>query len=371
MRKILDSSGTNDFELPQVVFPDVDHESGSTFGYWRWTPSPPSPVNDVVWHYTDPQGIIGILENRQVWATSMVSLNDHEEFGYGMSVLKQCLDHALESRYIHPDQKTFMRGIFEKVNETYSLRNLFVFCASEENDILNQWRNYGGEVSYALGIPAGMRLPMVSEATRETQYTERSLPTFDNKSSYDQRLCEYEITRDFERRAGRSEYDLEPKWGRVLYDIEEQKNLLNYGLSHCATSTPIKNSQTDSAVGDSNIRDSTQVLAQLVAFCKHPSFADEKEVRVVVAASPGEGVIDFRATRFGVTPFVRLAHGSSDNSVAYRFFKNEGEEARLIVKGVSVGPTPHRSAAVSGMELLMEDLKIENIDVIESRTPFR
>lgn len=145
MGKILDNTGSNNFELPCVVFPDEDSTSGDILGYWRWTPSPPSPKGELVWHYPDSQGTLGILSSKRVWATSMASLNDAEEFAHGMAILRECMDYAEGSKFIHVAQKRFMKSVVENVENLYPLSNLYVFCASEEPDISNQWRNYGSD----------------------------------------------------------------------------------------------------------------------------------------------------------------------------------------------------------------------------------
>jgi len=41
-----------------------------------------------LYHYTDARGLIGILEQRELWASNALHLNDAEELGHGMRLLR-------------------------------------------------------------------------------------------------------------------------------------------------------------------------------------------------------------------------------------------------------------------------------------------
>ena len=45
---------------------------------------PPGPL----FHYTDANGLLGILEHKEIWATDALHLNDAQEFKHALSLLQ-------------------------------------------------------------------------------------------------------------------------------------------------------------------------------------------------------------------------------------------------------------------------------------------
>lgn len=172
-----DLDGTTDLHLPEIVdqpelnelasregvdprtavrSPDRDpemYEGDTSGGYWIPMPSPPAPDVDIVWHYTDAGGAIGLISSGEVWATSMNCLNDTEEFAHGIRLLEdEVLPLALDSRWVHLIQKEFMRNAVQLARGSADDEPLYAFCASAQPDSLSQWRGYGSGVSYAVGL---------------------------------------------------------------------------------------------------------------------------------------------------------------------------------------------------------------------------
>src|SRR5208283_3832785 len=50
------------------------------------------PSSGVLYHYTRVEGLKGIVETNELWATSAHFLNDSAEVTYGYEVLKEALD---------------------------------------------------------------------------------------------------------------------------------------------------------------------------------------------------------------------------------------------------------------------------------------
>lgn len=60
------------------------------------TESTSSPV-DLVWHYTSPDGLSGILEHNVLWATSAAFMNDVHELSSGARALYKHFDRIRAS----------------------------------------------------------------------------------------------------------------------------------------------------------------------------------------------------------------------------------------------------------------------------------
>lgn len=305
-------------------------------GHWLPLPTPPRPSVDRVWHYTDAAGAIGLITSSEVWATSISFLNDTEEFAHGIHVLEEQLSLVLESRHVHPAQKRFMENAVQLARSSTDVSPLYVFCASEEPDSLSQWRGYGGGVSYAVGVDVDSEIMAVVDEDAAP----RQLPP-------------------------RGPW---PTWGKVLYDREEQRNLLLRGLSFCAATTP--NPSLEEERPGLAVAQASGVLVGLSIYCKNEAFRDEREVRLVTSAPDESGAVRFRPSRLGATPYVRLAQPPARDRGAGAWW-TVPEHPPLPVGAVCVGPTPHSEAASQGMRLLLDSRGFRPVPVHESTAPFR
>jgi hypothetical protein len=372
MTEMFDPEGTLDFHLPPIIDPsevdelaeragvprseavirpegqagdsdsatdkdmDDDSSGAASEGHWLPLPTPPRPSVDRVWHYTDAAGAIGLISSSEVWATSISSLNDTEEFAHGIHVLEDQLHLVLKSRHVHPAQKRFMENAVQLAGASIDVSPLYVFCASEEPDSLSQWRGYGGGVSYAVGLEVDVEIMAVVDEDSAS----RQLPP-------------------------RGPW---PTWGKVLYDLEEQRNLLLRGLSFCAATTPHPDGEEERP--GLAVAQASGVLIGLSIYCKNDAFRDEREVRLVTSA-PDEGrAVRFRPSRFGVTPYVRLAQPPARDGRAGAWW-TVPEHPPLSIGAVCVGPTPHSEAASHGMRLLLDEHDFRAVPVHESTAPFR
>jgi hypothetical protein len=102
-----------------------------------------------LFHYTSPDGLIGIVTGKVIWASDMLSLNDASEAAYPYRVIEDVLDAN------QPDVPDEYRNRFKTQLEDYTFRlyTPFVACFSEEGDLLSQWRAYGeGGEGFALAF---------------------------------------------------------------------------------------------------------------------------------------------------------------------------------------------------------------------------
>lgn len=100
----------------------------------------PSDLPDLVYHYTDAAGLVGMLTNGAIWATDYRFLNDRSEFEHTRKIGKEQSASFLESK-ADDISKAFYREICSyQTIETPD--DVFVFSLSEEADDLSQWRGY-------------------------------------------------------------------------------------------------------------------------------------------------------------------------------------------------------------------------------------
>jgi hypothetical protein len=115
------------------------------------------PANNTVWHYTDGQGFLGILQSSKIYATQVSALNDSNETKYAQDLFKNALRQVIEDREGDATALALLRRVLEELKEepdnpTHGTSKFFVTCFSAEEDDLAQWDRYGKENAYAIGF---------------------------------------------------------------------------------------------------------------------------------------------------------------------------------------------------------------------------
>lgn len=100
---------------------------------------------DTWWHYTDANGLLGILKSGKLWASCISYLNDAAEVAFGLEILETLLKEEGDSprRPIWPHKTHPL---------TRSAQDVYAISFSAEGDLLSQWRGYAGRAGYAMGF---------------------------------------------------------------------------------------------------------------------------------------------------------------------------------------------------------------------------
>jgi|SRR6267154_1980070 len=280
------------------------------------------PVPPELWHYTDANGLIGILKEGRIWTTQVSCLNDTlEQRHFGdlvhesiKSRRKQNTDAVLEPLLRVADE--FL------TNRDFTAAPQFIACFSEAEDDLGQWRGYGGgECGYAIGFrpdgllealngrPNALLLPM--------GYTD-SVHNF--------------IVADVIRCA----------------EIFFKKGL------GCGRPTPDHWALEFVAA----FADELSIIAALV---KHPKFTGEAERRIATLLLPGEhDQLLFRQKRTLLARHLPLDLTTETDGVR-----------RLPITRIYVGPGPAQKVSKISVGDLLIQCRYENVPVELSRVPYR
>lgn len=126
--------------------------------------------NDALFHYTSANGLIGILQNKEIWSTASYCTNDESELAAGKGILTSLFSLATHEliQTNDPLVRTFAaRGVdiseyargFEQKITAHALSSacayITCFCKPNEAEdfahgLLSQWRAYGTDGGYAL-----------------------------------------------------------------------------------------------------------------------------------------------------------------------------------------------------------------------------
>jgi hypothetical protein len=74
--------------MTQILAADAEKERISrTLSEWYSEYLEAIKIPDVLYHYTDGNGALGIINSASVWATNIAYLNDKREYDYAVSML--------------------------------------------------------------------------------------------------------------------------------------------------------------------------------------------------------------------------------------------------------------------------------------------
>jgi hypothetical protein len=251
----------------------------------------------VIYHYTDPKGLIGILSDDQLWATDIRYLNDSSELRHTELMHRQILEELIaQSPPGSVRHKLATRARDQR--PVGATDKTYVICFSETDDLLTQWKTYG---SWGAGFSIGF-----DRAQLEASLNALSPPSTGASDLYGLGL-------------GYTQSQVV----RVQYSEEEQRVELRRVfakylalLSDKSSSSKINNCAA--AIADNAALSASQF--------KHPGFAAEAEWRIIVSCH-WMGKLDdvfFRPSSRTVIPYVKT--GKLPN-------------AKLPVVSVTIGPT--------------------------------
>ena len=109
---------------------------------------------DVLYHYTDIGGLMGILNSNLLWATDSDYLNDELELEFGKTMLLDEIDKSLKNS---PNYKLICSEATDLIEATLEqtisrIRRTYILSYCSKGDLLSQWRGYGSETGISLGF---------------------------------------------------------------------------------------------------------------------------------------------------------------------------------------------------------------------------
>ncbi len=201
----------------------------------------------IIYHYTSPAGLEGILKNKVLWFTRSDYLNDSTEMNY----IFDSLDKALDENKYAKEFCEHIRNKFIKNNIDFHCLNYlddYYICSfSKAEDELNMWNYYSKTES-----KAGYNI---------------SFKTFDLINSVNGLSNNYG-------------FDI----GDVIYGDEVQTKVWNPALEHLnklylENIDSCKNENSEELNSIDNVL--IDILLIHAPFIKHPAFKNEAELRIV------------------------------------------------------------------------------------------
>lgn len=248
----------------------------------------------ILYHYTTQQGLLGIIRDKEIWATHTQYLNDEREFLHAMDVFAREISTMRSEGPLSVVDKACLDEMERVVTLGLESVHVCVCSFSERGDVLSQWRGYGGGTSgFAVGFSGGF----LSHTSRDYGW-------------------------------------LVP----AIYDQTEQRSFIRTLLQDVlGESAKTKASATKE--GPRGIGNILEYLPRYAPILKHHSFSEEKEWRIVTRPlGCTDERFDYRPGSSMLIPYFRLPLGDQKN---------------LGIKEIVIGPTPHPIQSREAIEGLL------------------
>jgi hypothetical protein len=285
----------------------------------------------LLYHYTSAEGLLGILNNRAIWASDIRTMNDMRELNYSTDLLRE-LAIAKASTNNIPELLECCSSISELLDT--DLRS-YAVCFSELADDLPQWRAYAGGIGgYAIGFDL--------KASKFHNF-------FSHAPLYDDDVLV-----------------------SLIYNPKRQVQLLSDLLDVIIAQLRILKTsyQNNEFTGtdfidickDYEIHITLKILDYLLRM-KSPEFESEHEWRVMQCSLGREGRLEakYRANRGILRGYVEHPLYKGDLDVS----------ERLPIKSIVLGPNSEINIARSILEECLTALGYDDINIITSKVPIR
>lgn len=303
----------------------------------RWPSARQVKVAGSVWHYTNGEGLLGILRNDAVWASSAATLNDSREIWEGVEALEKRLRWWRKQGEIDSRQADFAKSNLAQAVQALKQHRVFVVSASLASDRLSQWRGYGGEQSYAVALDVNRPLRPLSETP---------------------------ILRD-------SAAVVPGPWMKVAYGKSKFREQIDAASRLLLNLAPVTGEDEATLAGHPGI-----LLWRILPYLKHKSFREENEARLCHIVPPEsalrhEPALNFRAGRRMPIPYLDLgAHIRQDGDEFFKYWARN-REAKLPIRKVIIGPGHYDWARENAVRALLDRYGYEHVKIGHSRSTYR
>lgn len=266
---------------------------------------------DTLYHYTDLNGIAGIISSKTLWATRINYLNDYKEFMHAVGIAKGVINSRKSLPSTEPLSE-FYTFLESRINSV-STRNIVVTSLSEEGDLLSQWRGYcANGPGYSIGF---------------------------NKKA-------------LAKRAGGQLF----KFGQCIYDPAVQLNHIQQLVVQAEISVQRigadKVNEYEKSAGPF-----ISSFLRLAPFIKHEAFQEEREWRLVND--------NFQTTEF-------LARKGRGIMIPYLEFKLTVQDGDIPIDAIILGPGHDFERAAHSLSNWLSQNNVKNPNgMTPSRIPYR
>ena len=113
----------------------------------------------IIWHYTNDSGLLGILQSATLHATQVAFLNDNRETKYGTELFQATLREVIAESTNDPSSNAFFEQVLQFTEDdpktpVQGISKFFIASFSALEDDVVQWDRYSKHHAYAIGFRA-------------------------------------------------------------------------------------------------------------------------------------------------------------------------------------------------------------------------
>ncbi len=260
-----------------------------------------------IYHYTDLNGLKGIIESGSLWATNFSFLNDSNELIHGMN----CLENALQ--YLRGDFNPKTLKFIEQALTHFRMHRAahvynLSFCL--EPDLLSQWRGYGSSQGVCLEFDD-------DELVASLELTQNQV--FKNKVIYTKENSTVEARKEI----------------LAFFNAPEVQSAINQDVMY-------------------ELNYAAKLAYSLPPFFKNDDFKEEQEFRIVILPDRPFECVNFRVSDNGLVPYLIIK--AID---------------KLPLKSIRIGPRNNRIMMMEGISFLLQSKGYNSTQISFTETPFR
>lgn len=274
---------------------------------------------DRLYHYTTPDGLIGIVKTNALWATSVFYLNDSRELIGGIEIAQDYLRNIRDTTNVQQqiDRVEWLLNDILDFGKAFHTKPVFVASLTTQSDQLSQWRAYCQGGGFAIGFPADQLRECV-------------------KSQH----CSLQ---------------------ECIYEKDKQRKLMRSVIDSMARPW-IESSQLPVEEDNDRFKISGQLAWELLRAAsriKDESFEEEREARIIsLPERPCKAdAIQFRSRNGLIVPYISVE------------LPNDIEFWGSV--HIVVGPTPYPTKSKASIYDLVRRYRGHAIGIEISRTPYR
>lgn len=268
-------------------------------------------------HYTNLQGLIGIIENNELWLSDHRFVNDELEYEYGKQL---ALSVISEIANLEGDEEFsgFLQGLLKSIQKPSS-HGIYIGSMSFSPDKLDQWKGYGNS----------------SES-----------------------IC-IKFAGDFELWNAKNSHPSHIQQQRVIYDEGKQR-----GLIRAIVQIFKEHFDEFRKFPYPFLNDLTWLIESQFILFKHPEYASEDELRLTI--SNLNHILESKK------PKHRIAKGMVIPYISTKYISNDANPLlnRLPIKEIIVSPTS-RPDLLESVKVFVANMGHTDVQVVESRIKFR
>lgn len=264
-----------------------------------------------IFHYTDLNGLKGIIENNSLWATNINFLNDREEFHHGYKCFLNSLEYIGPPYYLPEMRKTIEEMLTHFISQQG--RHIYTISFCSVADQLSQWRGYGREQGICI------------------EFDEAMLSSVLKHHNYDMSCGEVIYTKENSTLEAKDEINR-------LIDVNGPGSI-DYRKDSFERSIYIYH-----------------VIRKTIPFFKHKGFIEEREYRFAFTASNQVPDVKFRVSRGGYVPYIIL---------------KPLDGIKLPIKKIIIGPSKNVQDVDAGIRFFLKHYGCDSIEIEHSKVPYR